>query len=268
MATDQNIAHIRSDLLAGITNANQQRRWRRWSVAAVGPIAALTIGTVAITSPSRAAAFELIEEPNGTISVDILPEFSEIEALQEELEEAGVESSVVALHAPPQLEGLVEVVSHDNTASGAAEHRDGNFVIDIPNLIGEIEILVYSVTPEGERYQAAPSLFRDGEPLARRHCEFNDAPIQTEQVATWLEDIGIEKVEWTVFGETNPDTFEIEFEDFEERPEGYVTGAQLIAADTVWVAVSQTNSDAARNTIAMHDGTHEVASPTCDDPPQ
>jgi hypothetical protein len=84
----------------------------------------------------------------------------------------------------------------------------------------------------------------------------------TQDLETALNAAGYHDIEWTVFGDRDPDTGAIDTEDHESRPEGFVAGADLRNETTVFVAVTEEAGSAA-DSISMNDGTHYRERPQC-----
>lgn len=260
--TESTLATIKSDLVAGIEQYNR-RRTRRWMAAAI-PIVALvaTAGFVA-TSDSDNATYALTEQPDGTILVDVFPDFDDVDSLERDLEEAGLQVVVIRFRAAPSLEGVVEVSSHDNEASGAIEFQGGQFAIDTAAVDGEIEILIYSPTKPGDDFQVSPSVFAPGQAFEGLHCAYPNAPLTAEDFEARAAAAGISNIDWMSFDETDPDTGSFEVTEYDEQPGGVITGAQMRNADTMEVFVDLKAQAPAANTISMSDGTHYRTVPSC-----
>lgn len=260
--TDQALDDIKTDLISGIRLHNRQRSRRR--IAAMVPVLGLLAAAgLVVASGDDQPAYAFNQRADGTIRVEVFPDFDDVGALQRDLRAAGLDAVVVQLRAHPSLEGLVEVVSHDNEASGAVEIDGAEFVIDIGAVDGEIEILVYSATEAGGQYQVSPSVFAPGEPLAGLHCASTSGPLLSDEFARRAGAAGIERFAWTVFGSVDDETQSIEFTEHAERPDGAIVGAQMRDAETVQVFLEPTATEPAAVGISMHDGTHDREVPSC-----
>ena len=74
---------------------------------------------------------------------------------------------------------------------------------------------------------------------------------------------GIVDINWTVFGDVDPENGSLDVEEFDDRPEGVVTGAQMRDPDTMLVIVDLDDPRPAADTISMNDGTHYRDVPAC-----
>ncbi len=259
--TESELNNIGTELVAGV-NRHRIRRRRRYAVAAI-PVIGVLVGVGAVASGGdHTPAYALTHGADGIIEVEIFPDFDDAEALASDLTDAGLDVEVVQLRADPSLDGVAEVVSHDNEGTAAMEFEGSAFRIDAVEVEGLVEILLYTRAEPGEDYQASPSLFAPDQPLAGMHCAYPDRPLSTDEVERALADAGLVDVEWTVFEDHDPETGAIEARDHEDRPEGFVTGASLRNETTVFVAVAEETGPAA-TTIVMDDGTHYRDRPQC-----
>ncbi len=251
---------LRSDLVSGVMQFNKRRRRRRMAgVAACGVLGFL--GLAALDSPEP--AYAITKAPNGVVEVEVFPELDDVADLERALAEVGLEATIINLRAHPSVVGVVEVTSHLDQNSGAMSRtEDGRFSIDAAKVAGTIEVLIYS-DAQGERYQAAPSVFSPGQQLAGLHCAFEDRPLTTEVLEARAGEVGLTDIEWTVFGDMDPETFEIETESPSDRPVGFVEGAQMRDVTTLSVFVSADNQRPAAEIVVMHDGTHRTELPEC-----
>ena len=261
--TDPTLDRIKTDLVSGI-ETHQRRRSRR-RIAATIPVLGLIIGTgLVLASADDNPAYALTERADGTIRVEVFPDFDDVDALRAELQDAGLDAAIVQLRAPPSLEGVVEVSSHDNEASGAIEFDDAEFVIDTGDIEGEIEILIYSPTAAGDTYGVSPSIFAPDQPLAGLHCAYTNNAMPTGELEVRALEAGVTNFVWMVFGEIDEDG-SVEVTNSDERPDGVVTGAQMQDPDTLQVSVTPTSDQPAATAISMNDGTHYRVVPTCTD---
>ncbi len=260
--TETHLDTIKSGLVSGIEQHNR-RRVRRRALLAVPALAFIAAGAFVLTDGGSNPAHALTEQPDGTILVEVFPDFSDVVGLQQDLADAGLEAMVVQLRAHPSLEGVVEVSSHDNEAAGALEFQDGSFVIDLGAVEGPLEILVYSATSAGNDYQASPSVFGPGQPFHGLHCAYPDGPLTSADFDARLQEAGITKVNWVTFGPVDPDTGAIESAEHDEQPGGAVVDSQMRNADTLDVFVDLDGEAPAAATISMHDGTHQRTLPEC-----
>lgn len=259
--TDSTLDRIKTDLVSGI-ETHQRRRSRR-RIAATVPVLGLIIGTgLVLASADDNPAYALTQRADGTIRVEVFPEFDDVDSLQDELHNAGLDAVVVQLRAHPSLEGIVEVSSHNNEASGAIEFSDAEFLIDIGNVEGEIEILIYSPTAAGDTYGVSPSIFAPDQPLAGLHCTYTNDVMPTSELEMRASEAGVTNFVWTVFGEIDEDG-SVEFKDSDERPDGVVSGASMRDEKTLHVSVTPTSDQPAASAISMNDGTHYRVVPTC-----
>lgn len=259
---DSTIDALRTDLIAGI-NASNRRRRRRRMVAAVPVLAVLGGIGLVMREGEQAPAYAMAQHPDGTVRVQVFPDFDDVDGLRDSLRDVGLDASLIHLRSHPSIDGIVEVVSHDNEDSRAFKFDNGEFVIDAGMARGSIEILIYGGVAEGEDYQASPSVFYPEQTLAGLHCAYSDRPLPTADFDERLDEVGEFEVKWTIFGESDPETGSIDHEDFDERPDGFVTGAAWSNSDTVWVFVAPDTAEPAADSITMHDGTHYGERPVC-----
>lgn len=260
MNTEASLNAIKTTLVSGIQK-DHRRRSRRKTLAAVPVLGLLAAGGIATLAGTADPAYALTKLGEGSIRVEVYPNFDDVDGLRDDLADAGVEAEVINLRAHPELVGVVEVVGHDNEAAGALEFDGGEFVIEIDKLVGPVEILIYS-RAGGDDYQASPSVFSPEQPLAGFHCTFIDGPMSTSDFEKVATDAGIFNFEWTVFGDIDEETGVIDSETRSSRPEGNVSGAQFRNADLLDVFISDTDEPAA-DWIAMTDGTHDRNPPSC-----
>ena len=260
--TDTALDDMRHELIRGVARNNRRRSRRK--MAAIAPVAALGIAVGAVVRQGdNNPAYALTKLQDGTIRVEVFPEFDDVEALESSLRDVGLEAVVIRLRSDPSLEGVVEVSSHANEESGALAFENGEFLIDVGTVQGEVEILIYSATEAGDDYQAAASVFAPDQKLAGLHCAYPDEPLTTTDLEERARAAGIADLTWTVFGDVDAETGSVEAEDFEQRPEGVVTGAQMLNVDTLQVWVSAGDGRPAADTIVMSDGTHYRPVPVC-----
>lgn len=260
--SDTTLEVLRTDLVSSI-DAHNRGRSRRRMIAVVPVLALIGAAGLVLSSGDDTAAYALTARADGTIRVQVFPDFDDVEDLQASLAEQGLQTAVVQIRSHPSLEGVVEVVSHSNKATGALEFDNGEFVIDVAAAAGEIEILIYSPTKEGDTYQAAPSVFAPGQEFAGLHCAYPDRPLTTPDFEDRASEAGIDNIRWTVFGDIDPDNGSIDAEEFDERPEGVITGAQMSDPEKMLVFVDSDGSRPAADTIGMNDGTHYREVPAC-----
>lgn len=120
--TESTLDNIKTDLVSGIEQHNR-RRTRRWMAVAVPAVVLIATAGLIATNDSDSPTYALTEQPDGTIQVEVFPDFDDVDSLENDLEQAGLDVVVIQLRAAPSLEGVVEVVSHDNEASGAIEFQ-------------------------------------------------------------------------------------------------------------------------------------------------
>lgn len=258
--TDEATARMRGELVVGIDRSNTRRRRNRRR-ALVVPVLLVLLGiTVAVVGSGNDPAYALATTPDGSIRVEIYPDFDDVDELEAELRDFGLDVTVVQLRGHPSLDGLIEIASHDNQASGAFEIDDGEFVVDVARVEGEVEILVYSTAEDGETYQFAPSIFAMGQPLEGLHCAYTDRPLSTAEFEQRASEVGLNRIEWILF-----ETQALGSEGSEEslRPDGVVTGAQLHDESTLLAIVVPASDQPASETIVMSDGSHSPASAGC-----
>lgn len=259
--TDSTLHNMRDDLVAGIDNSNRRRRSRRRIATAVPVLVAVAGASLILTNGESNPAYALTETADGTIRVEIYPDFDDVGALEDSLAAAGLDSVVVHLKGHPSLDGLIEVSSHNNEGTGALEFDNGEFVIEPAAVEGEIEILIYSAAESGENYQFAPSIFAPDQLLGGLPCAYPDTPLTTAELERRANDVGINNIEWVLFEQAAPG--EIAFEDSEQRPDGVVTGAQLRNANTLTVVAVSDLTDPAGTNLSMSDGTHYRQAASC-----
>ncbi len=260
--SDTTLEALRTDLVSSI-GVHNRRRSRRRMIAALPALALVGAVGLLLSRDGDTPAYALTSRADGTIRVQVFPDFDDVEDLQASLAEHGLEALVIQIRSHPSLEGVVEVVSHSNEATGALEFDDGDFVIDVTAVSGEIEILIYSPTEDGETYQAAPSVFAPGQEFAGLHCAYADRPLTTTDFEDRLSEAGIVDIRWIVFDGVDHDDGSIDAEEFDDRPEGVVTGAQMNDPNRLLVFVDPDGSRPAANTISMNDGTHYHDRPAC-----
>jgi hypothetical protein len=183
-------------------------------------------------------AFAVRQLPNGVVEVDASPQFRDGDALAAELREFGIDVEITTVPASPSLVGEVEVFAPgggDYIPEGLSFGADGtpevfNLRID-PNLFTEhLTIQFYVATREGERYQAAISVFHTGEVLAGLHCALGE-PIHAEDLPTYLTDLGLTPV-WTIISPT-ADPSITNSEQVQDVPVGQVLSGFARDASTV-----------------------------------
>lgn len=260
--TETDLQGIRTELVSGIAQSNR-RRTRRRMVAAVPALALVAMAGVVIADSGDNPAHALERQTDGTIRVEIYPDFDDVDALRDDLGGAGLDVAVIQLRAHQSLEGVVEIASHENTASGALEFQGSEFVIDPEAVTGEIEVLIYSPTNTGDTYQAAPSVFAPGQELAGLHCALSDRPLTTQGLEDRATDAGVSGFVWTTFGEIDEVSGLVDFTESEVRPDGFVTGARMRDELTMDVFVSSDDDTPAAASIVMTDGTHYRETPEC-----
>lgn len=262
--TETRIDDLRDGLVTGIRASNHRRARRQRALFATPLLVLVAAAGLILRSGDGKAAYALLERADGTVRVEVFPDFDDVDALQNDLADLGLQATVVHLRAHPSLEGVVEVVSHDNSASGAAEFDGGEFILDVATADGLIEILIYAATDSGDDYQASPSLFAPGQELGGLHCAYTDGGLTTAEFEAHARAAGISNFRWTTFGEVDEQTNSIDFNESGDRPEGIVSGAQLRSTDTADVFIDEKSAPApAADSITMGDGTHYRPVPTC-----
>ena len=255
----QLLDNIRTELVAGAERMIQRRRVRRRiAVGAMTLLAASAVVTVGFGVIGTDPAFAVSEGGDGTIHVDIYPQFDQAEALRAELADAGVVVEVIVLRAHPSLDGVVEFVSHEQQAIGAVQLSGGELIIDPLALAGPIEMLVYS-TPDPNTelrgweplWQAAPSVFHPDEPLGGLNCSI-DGPLTSDALETRAVAEGITEIRW-IFVDGPEST--------SDRPDGVILAASMWAPGQLTAVVSPTGPDATQ--LSMDDGLHFSTRPTC-----
>lgn len=258
---DDTLTSIRDELVVAVSNNNRRRRSRRRR-AIVLPVVAVAAGaSLIVANHGDNPAYALTEVADGTIRVEIYPDFDDVKALESSLAAAGLDSVVVHLKGHPSLDGVIEVSSHNNESAGALEFDNDEFVINPAAVDGEIEILIYSAAEPGQNYQFAPSIFAPDQPLGGLPCTHPDSPLTTAELEQRANDVGITDITWVLFEQAIAG--EVGLEDTDERPDGVVTGAQLRNADTLSVFVVPDSTDPAASTLSMSDGTHYRPATQC-----
>jgi hypothetical protein len=260
--TESTLDSIESDLVAGIEQHNRRRN-RRWMAGAVPIVALVATASFIATDDSDNPTYALAEQPDGTIVIDVFPDFDDVDSLQRDLGEAGLQAVVIHFRAAPSLEGVVEVSSYNNETSGAIEFQGGQFVIDTAAIDGEIEILIYSPTKPGDDFQVSPSVFAPGQVFEGLHCAYPDIPLTAEDFEARAVAAGISNIDWKSFDEVDSNTGSFEVIDYDEQPGGVITGAQMRNADTMEVFIDLDDQAPAATTISMTDGTHYRTVPGC-----
>lgn len=248
MSADQTISQIRTDLLAGITDQN--RRHKRKRLVGAAPLVML-LATVFVVSSigNEERAFAMSTADNGTIRVEVFPDFDQVEELEESLADVGLQSQVVHLRSHPSFDGRIEVTVHNNEGSNAFEFDDGEFVIETSAVEGPVEILIYAAAAEGEEYQFAPSIFSPGQLLAGLPCAFPNQPLTTLEIETRALDAGIASIDWHLFDELEAGA-EARAET-NERPDAFVVEAQLRNPDTLIVIATTSDPGPAAGTLML-----------------
>lgn len=260
--TESTLDNIKTDLMSGIEQHNRRSK-RRWMAAAVPAVALIaTVGLIA-SNDSDNPTYALTEQPDGTLLVEVYPDFDDVESLESDLEQAGLDVVVIQIRAAPSLEGVVEIASHDNEASGAIEFQEGRFAIDTGAADGEIEILIYSPTKPGDDYQASPSVFASGQAFEGLQCAYPTTPLTAADFEARAISAGVSNIHWTSFGDIGPETGSIDFTEHDDQPGGVVTGAQMRNTDTMDVFIDLDSQTPAASTISMSDGTHYRSFPSC-----
>lgn len=262
--TETRIDDLRDGLVTGIRASNHRRARRQRALFAVPLLVLVAAAGLILRSGDGEAAYALFERTDGTVRVEVFPDFDDVESLENDLADLGLETAVVNLRAHPSLEGVVEVVSHDNSAAGAMEFDEGEFVIDVGSAEGLIEVLIYSATDPDQDYQASPSLFAPGQELGGLHCAYIDSGLTTAEFEAHARAAGISEFRWTTFGEVDEQTGSIDFKESGDRPDGIVSGAQLRSSGTADVFIDEQSAPApAAESITMSDGTHYRPVPVC-----
>lgn len=260
--TESTLDAIKTDLVLGIREHNRRRNRYRMAVA-VPVLGLIAAAGIVLANATDNPAYALTEQSDGTIRVQVFPEFDDVDALQSELEDAGLQVAVIQLRAAPSLEGVVEVSSSDNVASGALEFQGGEFVIDVGAVQSEIEILIYSPTDSGDDYGVSPSVFAPGQQFQGLHCAYPDAPLTSADFEARARAAGVSNIKWMSLGDIDPDTGSATAREYDERPGGVVISAQMTNPDTMQVVVDLESQEPAASTIGMNDGTHYRPVPTC-----
>lgn len=260
--TESTLQDIKSDLVSGIEQHNR-RRTRRWMAAAVPAVALIATAGLIANNDSDSPTYALTERPDGTIHVEVYPDFDDVDSLENDLKQAGLEVVVIQLRAAPSLEGVIEVSSHANETSGAIEFQEGQFAIDTAAVDGEIEILIYSPTTPGDDYQASPSVFAPGQTFEGLQCAYPTTPLTAADFEARAIAAGVSNINWTSFSDIDPETGSVEVTEYDEQPGGVVSGAQMRNADTMDVFIDLDSQTPAATAISMSDGTHYRSIPSC-----
>ena len=259
--TEETTHRLRSDLIDGVRRHQRRRSMRRRAV--VIPLAFTAVTAAAVLYPSdRNPAYALTVGADGTIRVQIHPEFNDVGQLQEELRSVGLDVNVVHLKGHPSLDRLVEVVSHDNERNGALKFDGAEFELDRQAAEGQIEILIYSAADPGQPYQFSPSIFSIGQPLEGLHCAYADGQLSTDEFERRASEVGLDDIEWVYFDRV-PTTEGVTASEPEDRPEGMVVDAHWADEDTIRAIVYPNTDEPASDTIIMYDGSHDPAEQAC-----
>jgi len=259
--TDTTIANIRAELVTGIERNNRRRQRSGRLVAAAAVLLAVLVAGAVLAVGEQRPAYAVSREPDGTLRVEVFPDFDEVDELQASLAEVGLDATVVHLRGHPSLDGFVEVASHNNERNGAFLFDDGMFEIDVANAESPIEILIYTAAEEGQTYQFAPSIFALGQPLEGLPCAYSDAPLTTTELERRAATVGLSDILWTYF--ENPAPGATGSEDLTEAPNGVVVSAQLHDVDTLRVIAVPNVDEPAAETLVMSDGTHYQPASVC-----
>lgn len=252
---------IRSDLITGIETTNRHRRKRYRNVVLAPLLAVVATAGFYLSIGDPEPAFALMQAADGTIRVEVYPDFDQVDELQQALDDAGLETIIVHLKGHPSLDGLVEVTSHGNEQSEVFEFDNGEFVIEPASVQGNIEILIYSAAAEGEPYQFAPSIFSSGQELAGLPCAYSEGPLSTAELELRANQVGITDIEWVLFDRSAPE--ETGSESAERPIDAAVLDAGLASAQTLRVIASMEVDGPASETLRMTDGTHHRESIVC-----
>lgn len=210
-------------------------------------IAALIVATLALVvapsllAPRQSSAFAVTQLADGRIHVTVASDFDQSSRLQAELAEVDVDVEVVRLSAHPRLVGTIELVplgERGNSPSGAAglEAGRGEFWVDPSRFRGSVELLIYASAEQGQKWQAAPSIFYPDEPLGGLPCSL-EGPMDTATLERYARQVGISRFEW-LQGPTGHDEGSFQVESTSDRPPGDVVAASMMSPDELRVIVA------------------------------
>lgn len=150
-----------------------RRRLRRLRAAAVGSVAAVFLGTVAVATtldaPPASAGVQITER-DGRVEVLLTDVETRAGVVEDALEDAGLDADVVAVPVSPSLAGQFVGLS-GSTDGREIVPLDGNDVaapgfsipVDYP---GHLELQLGRPARSGETYRALGNALSAGEPLA------------------------------------------------------------------------------------------------------
>ena len=225
-------------------------RHRRVSRRVLALAASLAVAGVAIVLVSgvfqrtSTPAFAIRELPNGVIEIENVSDIRDVEGLENELHEFGIDAEVVAIPASPSMVG--EAVAYvpgegdPNPLPGLSHGRDGEpdvftYRIDPAIFDGRVVIELYVKALPGEAYRAGQEAFAPGEVLGGLQCALG-TPLRAADVAQRLPELGITP-RWYVlsdfYTESDGSGGGYHSEQVAEVPDGEVVASQPLDRETV-----------------------------------
>jgi hypothetical protein len=192
-------------------NGRRYRRLPRAAFAVAAAIVAFVIGLGLLPGPD--AAYAIVEQADGRITVNVLAQFRDADALAADLRRHGIDAKVSTATASPSMVGQVELGTEVELGAGdggpvpgiepGADGSAGVFdwTIDPSRFSGVLRILVFVEPDAGEPYTTAQEVFEPGERLAGLHCALGE-PLRSADVARFLGRAGV-TAEWTVVTPTD-----------------------------------------------------------------
>lgn len=200
------------------------------AVAAVGIV--LASGIVERTS---SPAFAIRELPNGVIEIENVSDIRDVDGLENELREFGIDAEVVTVPASPSMVGeafaYVPGEGDPSPLPGLSHGRDGEpdvftYRIDPAVFDGRVVIELNVKALSGESYRASQEAFAPGEVLGGLHCALG-TPLSAADVAARLPELGL-TAQWFILSgfESDADGGTYHSEQVTEVPDGEVVSSQ------------------------------------------
>lgn len=207
------------------------------ALAAVGIV--LASGIVERTS---SPAFAIRELPNGVIEIENVSDIRDVEGLENELREFGIEAEVVAIPASPSIVGeafaYVPGEGDPSPLPGLSHGRDGEpnvftYRIDPAVFEGRVVIELNVKALPSEPYQASQEAFAPGEALGGLQCALG-TPVRAADVAARLPELGL-TARWFILSgfESDADGGTYHSQQVDEVPDGEVVASQPLDRKTI-----------------------------------
>lgn len=216
---------------------------RRWPLAAAlasaGLALVLVVGTIERTSTP---AFAIRELPNGVIEIENVSDIRDVEGLENELREFGIDAEVVTIPASPSVVGdafaYVPGEGDPSPLPGLSHGRDGEpdvftYRIDPAIFKGSVVIQLNVKALPNESYRISQEAFAAGEALGGLQCALG-TPVRAGDVAQRLPELGI-TAQWYVLSDFYSDGSGGGFnsEQVDEVPDGEIVASQPLDRETI-----------------------------------